>query len=73
MVYDPTYFVDFELDKGEAVALQDAPSGCSINTLRPDALGQEDTKKLNESFFTVLPIGSDFGVKMATRTIVACP
>ncbi len=73
MVYDPTYFVDFELQKGEAVALKDAPPGCSVNTLRPDPLGQEDTKKLNESFFTGLPIGSDFGVKMATRSIVACP
>ena len=73
LVYDPTYFVDFELEKGEAVTMKNAPQGCSINTLRPDPLGQEDTKKLNESFFSGLSPGADFGVKLATRSIVACP
>ena len=73
MVYDPTYFVDFELEKGEAVTLKDAPAGCSISTMRPDPLNTADTRKLNESFFSGQPIGADFGIKMATRSIVACP
>lgn len=73
MVYDPTYFVDFELEKTDPVTLKDAPAGCSVTTLNPDPLGQQDTKKLNESFFTGLSPGTDFGIKLATRSIVACP
>jgi ABC-type uncharacterized transport system substrate-binding protein len=73
MVYDPTYFVDFELEKGEAVTLKDAPAGCSVTTMRPDALNTADSQKLNESFFSGLSPGADFGIKMATRSIVACP
>ena len=30
-VYDPTYFVAFELDKQNGVSFVDAPKGCSTN------------------------------------------
>jgi ABC-type uncharacterized transport system substrate-binding protein len=73
MVYDPTYFVDIELEKSNPVSLKDAPPGCSFTTMRPEPLNSGDSAKLNESFFSGLPIGADFGIKMATRTIVACP
>ena len=73
MVYDPTYFVDFELAKDDPVTLQNAPAGCSVNNMRPDPLSEPDTKKLSESFFSGLSPGADFGVKLAPRTIVACP
>ncbi|WP_374545101.1 DUF1007 family protein [Rhodoblastus sp.] len=73
MVYDPTYFVDFELEKTDPVTLKDAPAGCSLTTFHPDPLGKDDTTKLNESFFSGLSPGADFGIKLATRSIVACP
>jgi ABC-type uncharacterized transport system substrate-binding protein len=73
MVYDPTYFVDFELAKDHPVTLKDAPPGCSVTTMQPDPLSEPDTKKLSESFFTGLSPGADFGIKLATRSIVACP
>lgn len=73
MVYDPTYFVDFALEKTDPITLKDAPAGCSLTTLRPDPLGDTDSKKLNESFFSGLSPGADFGIKLATRSIVACP
>jgi ABC-type uncharacterized transport system substrate-binding protein len=73
MVYDPTYFVDFELAKDDPVTLKNAPSGCSVSNMRPDPLTEPDTKKLNESFFSGLSPGADFGIKLAPRTIVACP
>jgi ABC-type uncharacterized transport system substrate-binding protein len=73
LVYDPTYFVDFELAKDNPVALKNAPAGCSLTTLKPDPLNASDKGKLDESFFTGLPIGSDFGIKMAPRSILACP
>jgi ABC-type uncharacterized transport system substrate-binding protein len=73
MAYDPTYFVDIELEKADPVKLVGAPAGCSLTTLRPDPLGAGDSAKLSESFFSGLSPGADFGVKLATRTIVACP
>ena len=73
MMYDPTYFVDIELEKTDPVTMKDAPAGCSLTTMRPDPLNGGDSAKLNESFFSGLSPGADFGIKMATRTIVACP
>lgn len=73
MVYDPTYFVDFDLAKDDPVTLRDASAGCSLTTLRPDPLTAADAGKLNESTFTNISPGADFGMKLATRSIVACP
>ena len=72
-VYDPTYFVAFELDKTNPVSMAGAPQGCSINVLGTKPLAAEDTKKLTESFFSGLSPGYDFGVKLASRIIIACP
>jgi ABC-type uncharacterized transport system substrate-binding protein len=72
-VYDPSYFVDFELDDKNPVALVSAPSGCSTNVFKPQPLNALDSSKLSESFFTNLSPGADFGIKMASRAIVACP
>jgi ABC-type uncharacterized transport system substrate-binding protein len=72
-VYDPTYFVAFEMEKDNPVSLAGAPKGCSINILGSRPLAAEETKKLSESFFSGLSPGTDFGVKLASRMIVACP
>ena len=72
-VYDPTYFVAFEMEKDNPVNLAGAPKGCSINVLGSNPLAASDTKKLSESFFSGLSPGTDFGVKLASRIIVACP
>ncbi|GEM_PF-306391 len=72
-VYDPTYFVAFEFDKDNPVSMGGAPKGCSINILGSNPLAAEDAKKLSESFFSGLSPGYNFGVKLASRVIVACP
>jgi ABC-type uncharacterized transport system substrate-binding protein len=72
-VYDPTYFADFQFNPESAVTLDSPPSGCSTSFIKPAALAEADAKKLNESFFSGLSPGSDFGVKLAGRVIVACP
>jgi ABC-type uncharacterized transport system substrate-binding protein len=72
-IYDPTYFVDFEPSDTNAITLVSAPGGCSTNQFKPAPLNSADTSKLTESFFTNLSPGADFGIKMATRTIIACP
>ncbi|MBB4200643.1 ABC-type uncharacterized transport system substrate-binding protein [Rhodoblastus sphagnicola] len=73
MVYDPTYFVDIELEKQDPVVLKNAPSGCSMSTIKPEPLTGSDQSKLSESYLSGLAPGQDFGIKLATRTLLACP
>lgn len=72
-VYDPTYFVSFGLEKKEPVKLAQAPAGCSLSLVEPAPLVATDNQKLSEAFFQNLSPGADFGMKLATRAIVACP
>lgn len=72
-VYDPTYFVAFTLAEHDPVALVGAPGGCSASVYKPKALDPSETRALNESFFTNLSPGADFGAKLAEKAVVACP
>jgi ABC-type uncharacterized transport system substrate-binding protein len=72
-VYDPTYFVAFELDRQNGVSFVNAPKGCTNNVTGAKPLAAEESKKLTESFFSGLSPGSDFGVKLSSSVIVACP
>jgi ABC-type uncharacterized transport system substrate-binding protein len=72
-VYDPTYFVSFEFEKENPVTLSKAPSGCSLSAVEPKPLMADENKKLSEAFFQNFSPGADFGIKLATRVIVACP
>lgn len=72
-VYDPTYFVSFEFDAKDPVSLAAAPSGCSASVMRPKPLDATDNQKLSEAFFSNMSPGMDFGIKLASRVVVACP
>jgi ABC-type uncharacterized transport system substrate-binding protein len=72
-IYDPGYFVSFAFEKGQAVKLVGAPQGCSLSVTKPQPLAQDESKTLNESFFSGLSPGADFGIKLADRALVACP
>jgi ABC-type uncharacterized transport system substrate-binding protein len=72
-VADPEYFIDFEFDDKDPVKLDSAPSGCSASVARPKPLEADDKQKLTESFFTNLSPGTNFGFKMASAAIIACP
>ena len=72
-VYDPTYYVSFGLEKKEPVTLSRAPTGCSLSLVEPAPLVAADNQKLSEAFFQNMSPGADFGIKLATRAIVACP
>lgn len=72
-VYDPTYFVSFEFADKDPITLQGAPSGCSSNVVKPRPLDSGDNQKLSEAFFSNMSPGMDFGIKLASRVIVACP
>ena len=72
-VADPEYFIDFEFDDKDPVTLLPPPSGCSATVAKPKPLEASDKAKLSESFFTNLSPGTNFGFKMASSAIVACP
>lgn len=72
-VYDPTYFVSFELDDKAPVDLVSAPQGCSTSIIRPKPLDASDNQKLSEAFFANMSPGTDFGIKLAAKIMVACP
>ena len=52
-VYDPTYFVAFEMEKQDPVGIAGAPKGCSTNLLGSKPLAADDTKKLSNPFSAV--------------------
>jgi ABC-type uncharacterized transport system substrate-binding protein len=72
-VADPEYFIDFEFDDKDPMTLVSPPSGCSASVAKPKPLEAADKAKLSESFFTNLSPGANFGFKMASSAIVACP
>lgn len=72
-IYDPTYFVDFELAERDPVDLGNAPAGCSKSVLGANPLVVEDGKQLAKAFDGGLTPSDDFALKMAGRVIVACP
>jgi ABC-type uncharacterized transport system substrate-binding protein len=72
-VADPEYFIDFEFDDKDPIKLDSAPSGCSATVAKPKPIDDADKQKLSESFFTNLSPGTNFGFKMASAAIIACP
>ncbi len=72
-VYDPTYFVAFDFEKGTPVTLSGAPQGCSLSIVTPPPLLAEEQRKLNDSLGTNVSPGADFGLKLASRAVIACP
>jgi ABC-type uncharacterized transport system substrate-binding protein len=74
LVADPEFYIDFEFDDPpKGVVLDHAPPGCSDSLTKPKPLDTGDKAKLSESFFTNLAPGTNFGFKMASRVILACP
>ena len=72
-VYDPTYFVSFEMADKDPVSLAAAPAGCSTSVIKPRPLDSGDNQKLSEAFFANMSPGQDFGIKLASKVMVACP
>jgi len=72
-VADPEFFIDFEYDDKTPITLVSAPAGCSASVAKPKPLEAGDKSKLTESYFTNLSPGANFGFKMASAAIIACP
>ncbi len=72
-VYDPSYFVAFEFEKGPSVSLEGGPKGCSISVTKPHALDEKEQQKLNQAMTDNFSPGEDFALRLADRAFVACP
>jgi ABC-type uncharacterized transport system substrate-binding protein len=67
-VFDPTYFVAFNLSEENPVKLVGAP-GCSFEVKRP---AQASGPAQSESFFNSLSAASEYGSQFANRVTVTC-
>jgi ABC-type uncharacterized transport system substrate-binding protein len=70
-IYDPTYFVDFSLQKNDPIRLIGAPAACTLALQRPTD-GTVSAQKLNEQTF-LNGDNSNFGAMFANKITVDCP
>jgi ABC-type uncharacterized transport system substrate-binding protein len=70
-VYDPTFFVDFSLQKNDPVHLVGAPVDCKLALQRPSD-GAAGAQKLNEQTF-LNGDNSNYGAMFANKITVDCP
>jgi ABC-type uncharacterized transport system substrate-binding protein len=70
-IYDPTYFVDFALQKTDPIHLVGAPASCSLAIQRPSD-GTATARMLNEDNF-MSGENSNFGAMFANKVTVDCP
>lgn len=71
-VYDPTYFVAFQLADKEPIKLAGSPQACALTLQRPQNAPTE-TATLSEGFFDALTSSSDFGAQFSNKATVNCP
>ena len=70
-IFDPTYFVDFALQKQNPIHLVGAPASCTMAIERPSD-GTAAAKKLGEASF-LNGSNSNYGAMFANKVTVDCP
>jgi ABC-type uncharacterized transport system substrate-binding protein len=70
-IFDPSYFVDFSLQKRDPVHLVGAPANCSFAIQRPSD-GTAIAQKLSEDTF-LNGANANFGAMFANKISVDCP
>ncbi len=69
-IYDPLYFVAFEFDEKDPIALKGAPPNCKLSTVK---LGDStQSKTLSESLFARPDPNNPFGAQFANKINVKC-
>jgi ABC-type uncharacterized transport system substrate-binding protein len=70
-VFDPSYFIDFQLNEKDPVTLVGAPAACKLAVQRPSD-GSAQAQKLNEDTF-LNGDNSNYGAMFANKITVDCP
>lgn len=71
-VYDPSYFIDFQMAEKDPVKLVSAPSGCKLGLVRPND-GGSVAQTMNEQTFLSGGANANFGMNFANKISVDCP
>lgn len=69
-IYDPVYFVSFELAGKDPVTLVAAPANCKLAIAKPNDTGA--AKNLSESAFSQMDPKNPFGTQFANKISVKC-
>ena len=70
-IFDPSYFVDFSLQKKDPIHLVGAPATCTLAVQRPND-GAAAAQKLNEDTF-LNGENANYGAMFANKISVNCP
>ena len=70
-VYDPTYFINFDLDDKDPIKLVGAPAGCQLKVQRPTE-ASANAQRLSEGNF-MNGDNSNYGAMFANKITVDCP
>jgi ABC-type uncharacterized transport system substrate-binding protein len=70
-IFDPSYFVDFSLQKQDPIRLVGAPGACTVATQRPSD-GAATAQKLGEDTF-LNGMNANYGAMFANKITVDCP
>jgi ABC-type uncharacterized transport system substrate-binding protein len=70
-IFDPTFFVDFGLEKNDPIKLVGAPASCAVAVQRPSD-GAAKAQTMNEDTF-VNGENSNYGAMFANKVMVDCP
>jgi ABC-type uncharacterized transport system substrate-binding protein len=71
-VFDPSYFIDFSLEKKDPIKLVGAPASCTMGIQRPSDGGAAKAQTMNEDTF-MNGENSNFGAMFANKVTVDCP
>ncbi len=69
-VFDPSYFIDFQLDDKDPIKLVGAPAACQLKIQRPND-GTANAQKLSEQNF-MSGDNSNYGAMFANKVTVDC-
>ena len=72
-VFDPGYFVDFQLEEKDAVALSGAPAGCQFTVGKPQEMTREMAQRLSQIGPNEQIPENTFGAQFANKIAVKCP
>lgn len=70
-IYDPVYFVAFDMGEQDPVTLVAAPAQCVLRIAKPEGSNVE-AKSLSESFFDQLGAGDGFGAQFSNTIALIC-
>jgi ABC-type uncharacterized transport system substrate-binding protein len=70
-VFDPSFFIDFQLDDKNPIKLVGAPAACQLKIQRPND-GTATAQRLNEQNF-MSGDNSNYGAMFANKITVDCP